>query len=102
VEAINARVTVALPGIIDEGLDPQTAYDEDDADCDNYSMWIQSDVTKQWAKEKHGTGALAFGRALLDGHDLNIAVTTDGIHVWNYGMYVPDFDLSKVKEVEFK
>ena len=97
------RVKAAFEKLAAEGLLIED-YREDGADCDNWSMWIQSEVTKQWAierKSEASTPALAFGRALLPGHDINIAVCTDGIAAWNYGR-LHDFDLKSITEVEFK
>lgn len=101
-EELNDRVTLALDMLKLDDLDPTAAYREDDADCDNYAWWIWSDVTKQWAREQHNAGALGFGSALLPGHELNIGVTDQGIQVWNYGVYTPNFDLSQITEVNFK
>jgi hypothetical protein len=99
---MKSRVSSAVEKLRTEGLDPPLAYHEDDADCDNFALWIQSEVTKQWAKEKHNKGAIPFGPGLVPGHELNIGVTRQGIFAWNYGQFEPDFDLSKIKEVEFK
>jgi hypothetical protein len=98
---MDRMVSNAMGKLAKEGLDPYSDYSESIADCDNWSMWIQSEVTKAWAlKMKHGN-ALAFGRCLVTGHDLNIGVTESGIKIWNYGQLTV-WDLKKIKEVEFK
>ena len=99
---LNLRVRMVMLDLASEGFSPSEDYEADDADCDNWSLWIHSEVTKGWAKEKRNAGAIAFGRALVPGHDINIGVSNQGVHVWNYGMHAPDFDLSEIKEVEFK
>lgn len=101
---IDALVAETMKELEDKGLSPYTAYAKNYADCDDFSLWFMSGVTQRWALENAGKKefpAIAFGRALVTGHEMNIAVTTSGIKIYNYGQKI-SYDLSKIKEVGFK
>jgi len=101
---MDSMVSDSLEKLKSEGLDPYADYFRWIADCDNWTLWLQSEVSKAWAvKNKDNTQArpLAFGRCLVPGHDLNIGITTEGVTIWNYGAPY-NIDLKTIKEVEFK
>ena len=100
---IDSRCEDAMAKLAQEGLTTED-YRENGVDCDNFALWIQSEVTKQWAidsKPKAKTPALLFGRAALPGHEINIAICEGNIFTWNYGQLFT-VDLKTIKEVEFK
>jgi hypothetical protein len=87
-----------------KGLIPSSEYRKNRADCDNFSMWYQSEVTQLWALDKSigGDQAITIGRSLVPGHDINIGYFSDaGWVVWNYGV-ITEWNLKEISEVEFK
>jgi hypothetical protein len=96
-------VETSMAKLASEGLIPQRDYAENGADCDNWSFWIHSEVTKLWAKRHHGKKsfpAIAFGRCNVPGHELNLAFTERELVFWNYGQ-LTQWDASTINEVEF-
>jgi hypothetical protein len=96
-------VETAMTKLESDGLIPQRDYAENGADCDNFSFWIQSEVTKIWAKRHSGKKsfpAIAFGRCIVPGHAMNLAFTERELAFWNYGQLV-NWDASEISEVEF-
>ena len=103
-EDADQRVGMAMQKLSDEGLVPQDDYAANGADCDNWAGWIWAEVSKQWAKEHEGQEsypAYPLGSAWQPGHEFNCGVFDGQVHTWNYGQRV-EWDLNKIKEVEFK
>lgn len=100
---ISRLVTLSLENLAYEGLAPEEDYAKNGSDCDSWVLWIQSEVMKAWATENAGKTSypsIAFGRALVPGHAVNIAVTPDGALIFNYGQ-LTDWNLKEITEVEF-
>ena len=104
VERLNQYVLNAVGVINRHGV----FYKNDSSDCDNFSMWIQAFVTLNWAEDnlkETETPSIAFGRAMIKGHDINIGVAdTYQIVYWDYGQ-ITDHPIHKsttILETEFK
>lgn len=101
---MDAMVVSAMNKLDNEGLIPSEDYATDGGDCDNWTLWVQAEVTKSWSLKHQGLSqypALAFGRCMVPGHDINIGITASGPYVWNYGT-VTAWNLKSLTEVEFK
>lgn len=95
---MNSMVLFSTNGLKNLGLE----WKENISDCDNWSLWIMADVSKQWAIENRETSkAIPFGRANMKGHDTNIGVADGKIYFWDYGV-LKDFDPKTIRECEFK
>ena len=101
---LNERIKIAMHLLAAKGFDPSAFYRDNGADCDNWAMWVQSEVTQMWAIDHRSEveiPALAFGRAALPGHEINVGVCVEGIKAWDYGQPV-EIDPKTIKEIELK
>ena len=98
---VNAAVENAMHNIEKRGLIPSRDYIANSADCENWALWIQAEVTMEWALNGEKGHAVTFGFDTDKGHALNIAITDSGIKFWNYGVY-SELWSGEILEVEFK
>lgn len=105
-EEMDTRVKTSVKGLKDLGL----KQEKNGADCDSWTMWTISDVTKQWALEHAGEGSIPqirVGRAHIPprngqpGHDVVIGVVDQKVYFWDYGR-LTGYDSRIFDEVEFK
>ena len=83
-----------------KGLAPYDDYAKDGADCDNWALWIASELTQQWALEHEGKKEFpAYPIGQMTGK------SDKGLHAWNCIVCqdrILTFDYGREVEVTWK
>ena len=101
---LNQMVKAGVFNLAVKGFVADVNYRKEIEDCENYANWLWSEVNQQYVLENRGTDikkGLAYGFAATSDHALTAGLCVEGVCVWNYGVYEPDFNIKSIDIIRF-
>jgi hypothetical protein len=101
---LNQMIKTGLDALAIKGFVAERDYEKEIEDCENYAVWLWTEVSQQYVLANRGKGikkGLAYGWSDTPGHALTCGLCVEGVCVWNYGIYKPDFDIKAIKKIRF-